>query len=311
MARDYAQIRSDIWADDHWRTLTPGAQWLYTHLLTSPKLTHAGVTDWRPGRIAKLARTLSADGVRKYADELMRERFVLTDDETEEIVVRSFIRHDGVLLNPNLWKSLGSAFADIYSAPIKAMVAHEVLRLRDEHPEGISTPKGRTVNPWSSHHLQTLLKSGSDRGSDTPIYTPSPMGSDTGSPPTPLPTPTPEASLPTSEARKKETKLPNDWAPTSDHIKRAKDLGVDVLDAAENFRLHAETHDRRAASWNGAFTTWLKKTPPAIGAGGVAEDMRDGFLFRKGKPTRGGPHGMNREQYDAWEEAQLANRRSG
>lgn len=263
MARDYAQIRSDIWADDHWRTITPGAQWLYTLLLTSPTLTHAGVADWRPVRIAKLARTLTADGVRKYADELARERFTLADDETEEIVIRSFIRHDGVLLNPNLWKSLGAAFADIYSAPIKAMVAAEVARLRSEHPEGIVTPKGRAVNPWGSPYLQTLIKSGSNTPSPTPSDTPSPMGSHTGSPPTPLPTPTPEASLPAGEAKRKETRLPKAWSPTSDHIERARGLRVDVMAEADSFRLHAETHDRHAANWNAAFTTWLKKAKPS------------------------------------------------
>lgn len=266
MPRDYAQIRPDIWADDHWRTLTPGAQWLYMHLLTSPKLSHAGVTDWRPARIAKIARTLTQEGVRKYADELARERFVLADDETEEIVIRSFVRHDGVLLNPNLWKSLGSAFADIYSAPIKAMVASEVRRLRDEHPDAIVTPKGRQVDPWQSPHLQTLLKSGINRGSDTPSHTPadtgSPMGSGTGSPPIPTPTPTPEASLPV-DAKRKETRIPKDWVPTAEHITRAKSSNVDVYSEAENFRLHAETHDRRAVNWNAAFTTWLKKSKPA------------------------------------------------
>lgn len=275
MPRDYAQIRPDIWADDHWRTLTPGAQWLYMHLLTSPRLTHAGVTDWRPARIAKIARTLTPDGVRKYADELTRERFVLPDEETEEIVIRSFIRHDGVLLNPNLWKSLGAAFADIYSAPIKAMVAAEVLRLRDESPEAVVTPKGREVNPWLSPHLQTLLKSGIKRGSDTPSGTPShtpsdtgsPMGSDRGSAPIPTPTPTPEASLP-AEAKRKESRIPKDWAPTAEHIARAKDRGVDVLSEAENFRLHADTHDRRAVNWNAAFTTWLKKSKPSASVEG-------------------------------------------
>lgn len=32
---------------------------------------------------------------------------------------------------------------------------------------------------------------------------------------------------------------------------------------ADSFRLHAETHDRHAANWNAAFTTWLKKAKPS------------------------------------------------
>lgn len=285
MAREYAQIRADIWADDHWRTLAPGAQWLYTLLLTSPSLTYAGVADWRPTRIAKLARTLTSDGVQKYAAELAKERFVLADDETEEIVVRSFIRHDGVLMNPNLWKSLGIAFADIYSTPIKALVAHEVRRLRDEHPDGIVTPRGRVVVPWESPHLRTLLKSGIDTPTDTPPETPSgtpyARGSDRGSPPTPAPTPAPEASLPADDVRRKETRLPKDWAPNVKHIERAKSAGVDVVGEAENFRLHAETHDRHAANWNAAFTTWLKKAKPSRTApGGRRIPTSDEWMYR-------------------------------
>lgn len=295
MARDYAQIRSDIWADDHWRSLTPGAQWLYMHLLTSPTLTHAGVADWRPARISKLARTIGPESVRKYADELQRERFILTDDETEEVAIRSFIRHDGVLLNPNMWKSLGAAFADIYSAPIKALVAHEVARLRSEHPEGLLTTKGGRVNPWESRYLQTLIKS----GSDTPSDTPSRRGSDTGSPPTPTPTPR-NASHSSARAgsKSREVALPKGWAPTAEHIKRAQDARVDVITEAETFRLHAETHDRRAVNWNAAFTMWLKKAKPSTVQ--TQDDIRDGILFRNGKPVVGGPNGMTPDQYREW-----------
>lgn len=264
MPRDYGRIRTDMWADDHWRTLTPGAQWLYEYLLTSPTLNHVGVADWRPTRIAALARGLTADMVRKYADELGRERFVAHDDETEEILVRSFLRHDGLLLNPNMWKSIGTAFADVYSKPLRAVIVAEALRLSEEGANGLETSKGGKVYPWQSKHLRTLLHTPMDTPPETPSDTPSSEVVHTGSPPTPTPTPTPteEASLP-QEARRKETALPKDWAPTAEHIRRAKESGIDLMDQVENFRLHAETHDRRAANWNGAFTTWLKKSKPA------------------------------------------------
>ena len=61
-------------------------------------------------------------------------------------------------------------------------------------------------------------------------------------------------------SKARETRLPKGWAPTAEHIKRAKESGLDLVDEVENFRLHAETHDRHAASWNGAFTTWLKNS---------------------------------------------------
>jgi hypothetical protein len=66
--------------------------------------------------------------------------------------------------------------------------------------------------------------------------------------------------------RARETRMPKSWIPTSGHATRANALGLDVDDCAENFRLHAETHDRHTANWNAAFTWWLKKTRPAKGS---------------------------------------------
>jgi len=60
----------------------------------------------------------------------------------------------------------------------------------------------------------------------------------------------------------RERPLPKSWAPTASHIERAKAQGIDVISAAEDFRLHAATHGRTAVSWNAAFTTWLKRAKP-------------------------------------------------
>lgn len=272
MAREYARIRTDLWADDHWRQLSPGAQWLYEYLLACPSLSGAGVADWRPARIAKLARGLTREQISMYAAELVKERFILVDDATEEVLVRTFLRHDGVMLNPNMWKGVGIAYADIYSPALKSAVSHEARRLRNENPDGFTSEHGRQILPWASKYLQTMLNSGSNTPSDTPSDTPSKTPSDTGSgvgsdrgpSPTPTPTPKPEASLPAK--KKRELRLPKDWAPNAEHVKRAADGHLDLAAEAESFRLHAETHDRHAANWNAAFTTWLKKARPAAAA---------------------------------------------
>ena len=79
-------------------------------------------------------------------------------------------------------------------------------------------------------------------------------------------------------ARKAPAKrLPEDWAPTDAHRKKAAELGVDVALEADRFRLHAEANDRRAVRWDAAFSMWLSKaTPPLPGMGsrGTANDRR-------------------------------------
>ena len=67
---------------------------------------------------------------------------------------------------------------------------------------------------------------------------------------------------PSGETKLKETRLPADWAPTKSHYDLAQQRNVDIQAEVEAFRLHAETHDRHAARWNTAFTTWLKKSKP-------------------------------------------------
>ncbi|WFN94151.1 MULTISPECIES: hypothetical protein [Gordonia] len=135
MARDYAQIRLDIWGDDEWRKLTPGAQHLYFALLTSPTMTYCGVVDWRPGRIAAGAAGWSAMAVRAAAAELIDGLFIVVDEDTEEALIRSFVKHDGLLRNPKVSVSMANAFAAVASSTLRGVIVHQLHRLRDAQPD--------------------------------------------------------------------------------------------------------------------------------------------------------------------------------
>jgi len=110
VARDRANIKSTLQADEHWRSLTHHAQWLYKYLLVSPTLNLCGVADWRPARIAAAARGVVVEDVEVWAEELSSEFFVVIDEATEEVLIRSFFRHDGILAPPvssQRWLHLG------------------------------------------------------------------------------------------------------------------------------------------------------------------------------------------------------------
>lgn len=266
MAREHANIRLDMWGDTDWRALTRDAQWLYELLLTHPDTNRAGVSDWRPGRLAKMATGTTAADVRRMGEELERRHFIVVDDDTEEVLVRSYVKYDGVLKQPNLTITMANDWAGVASPRLRAVVAFEVQRLRSARPD---------LPGWKSEkHIQTLLTAqGVDVKADPsvdpspdPSVDPSVMGEADPSvegPPTSTTTSTATNASHSQDGRRRETPLAKEWAPTAEHLKRAKELGIDVIDAAENFRLHAETHDRRAANWNGAFTTWLKKSKPS------------------------------------------------
>lgn len=269
MARDRANLRVDIWGDSDWRALSFGAQWLYEYLLTCSSLSYVGVADWRPARLTGMASGLTVDLLRGFVKELTDSYFIVTDPSTEEVLIRSFLRHDGVLANPNLPRSIGKDFSGVASPKLRGVISHEMNRLEVEFPEGFGK-----WNVWhATGAIQTLMKADQvdiRTPQVTPLGTPSHTPSDTGSPSTlergcdttTTTSTTTEASLPTGGAKMNETRLSADWVPTASHYKTAEALGVNIVAEAESFRLHAETHDRHAAVWNSAFTTWLKKAKP-------------------------------------------------
>ena len=152
MARTYAQIQVAIWQDDDFRALPPDAQHLYFLLLTSPKLNLAGVTDWRPNRIATLAHCWDETAVRESAEILERASYILVDPQTEEVVVRTFIRHDGILRNPKTAAGMASAWGSTYSQPIRQCIANEVSKLV---ADGIKDSVRSVIAPVLDHLSDT------------------------------------------------------------------------------------------------------------------------------------------------------------
>ena len=270
MARDRANIRVDIWADQDFRDLTGEAQRLYMQLLTHPTLNYAGVAEWRPGRLAAMASDLTAGSIERAGAELGSRFFIVVDEQTEEVLVRSYVKHDGLLKQPKMVVSMTNAYAAIASKLIRNVIAFEVQKLRDREP---------TMAAWGVKQTETVLRA---EACDvrtlapgvTPLFTPdltlgftpavTPSSGEAQGVPTTTATTTATASLEGEDAKRKpEVKIPSDWAPTSAHFERAKTNRLDIAREAEAFMQHAETHDRRAASWNSAFTTWLTKAKPA------------------------------------------------
>lgn len=260
MARDRANINTNLWADQDWRDIPKGAKYLYLMLLSHPTLSYVGVADWRIGRLAAMSPDDTTKQLHADAQALQDARFIFIDEDTEEVLIRSFLRHDGLLKQPKLSISMVNAFASATSKPIRQIITNELQRLQGEFPEWAA---------FRQSQVQTMLKAeGKDMAEFTQGVTPEVTQGFTlnGDRAQALPTTTatttatePKGSSPDSEAKKPATRLPKNWAPTAVHIKTAKEKNVDVMNEAENFRLHAETHDRRAANWNGAFATWLKK----------------------------------------------------
>lgn len=170
--RSYAQILLTIWTDDEWTDLTVHAQHLYLTLLSHSTLTYAGVGDWRPNRIAALATGQTTNDVIAAAVELTEAGFVVIDTDTEEYLIRSFVKNDGVMKQPNLATAMARDYAGIASKTIRGVIVHELIRLKNAQPD---------LKGWGSEEALRLLENRaidpfndpSDDPSDDPSIDPS------------------------------------------------------------------------------------------------------------------------------------------
>src|SRR5690348_9910466 len=100
MAREFSKMNLSINQDGDWRKLPPPAQHLYMTLWNHPSLSYCGVVDWRPGRLTALSEGWTVEDILEAADCLEARLFVVIDHTTEELLVRSWVRFDGLMKQP-------------------------------------------------------------------------------------------------------------------------------------------------------------------------------------------------------------------
>lgn len=137
VARDYAAIYTSIWSDPDWRNLTAAQQHTYLQVLTQPKLSPCGVLDYLPNRLARgssgLTETVVAANIKILRQADPRPWLVL-DEETDELLARSFVRYDSLMNAHRSAKAVAKDYRTITSAALRLTVVEELRKLYDEKP---------------------------------------------------------------------------------------------------------------------------------------------------------------------------------
>lgn len=130
MPRGEARIRVTIWDDEDYTSLPMDAQWLYEALLSQKTLNHAGVLTIPRREWSNLCSDDDAPERIKRARALLEQRrYVVVDDDTDELLVRSYIRRDVEAAPPGTFRSAMNAAIAVSSPRIKAVLHKELLRL--------------------------------------------------------------------------------------------------------------------------------------------------------------------------------------
>lgn len=221
MARDRASIRIDMWGDGDWRDLTRDAQHLYMLLLSHPTLSYAGVAEWHPGKLAAMSYGATAAEIVADAAALESHGFIVVEPDTDEVLIRSFIKHDGLMKQPKLVVSMTTAYAAVASRKIQLVIAHEVQKMRDREPG---------MRAWEVKQVQTVLSARASAWADvgveltpglTPAVTPGFTPNDGQGLAEPTTTTTATSSKEDRSTAKRGARIPEDFKITDEMRKWA------------------------------------------------------------------------------------------
>lgn len=177
MPRSYAQIFCAIWDEDSdFRALDARAQRTFFLLLTQSEITACGVLPLRAVRWARMAADTTVADVRTDLAILHVARYIVVDEDTEEVLVRSFVRHDGGHRNGKRRPLILRTAREVTSQAIRWAIAEEFARLMlpleglpQAPPDALSDGLSDAVSPPPEPSTdRPTLRDREDTG-DTPI----------------------------------------------------------------------------------------------------------------------------------------------
>lgn len=129
MARSYANIVTAIWNDPDFRSLDPAEQHAFLLLCTQPNISAAGTLPLTLRRWAAMSRGQTVEALRGALAGLRRDRFIVLDEDTEELLVRRFVFYDKGYSNPKRRPAILDAARETASAALRGALAVELARV--------------------------------------------------------------------------------------------------------------------------------------------------------------------------------------
>lgn len=132
MARSYSRITSTIWRDADFVALPPEQKLAYLMLISQPDVSPCGVLSVTLRRWGT-SLGITTDELSDALEGLSKSRFIIWDEDAEEVLIRSFVKWDGGLGNENRTKAIIAAADSIRSAKLYNATLAEMDRLGASH----------------------------------------------------------------------------------------------------------------------------------------------------------------------------------
>jgi hypothetical protein len=127
-----ANIGTGIWSERSMRALTWRQRDAYLLVYTQPDVNRCGVLPYRLRYLAGLATDTTQEDLSVTYRELAASRHVVLDVVDEQLLIRTYVKHDGLLSQPLVVASMIRDFHKITSPLIRVAFLAEMRRLWDD-----------------------------------------------------------------------------------------------------------------------------------------------------------------------------------
>jgi hypothetical protein len=135
---EYGKLLSRIWADPQFVALDARPQQVFCLLISYSTRNLAGILPLTLKRWVKCTADAVIDNLTQALIVLAANNFIIVDWDTEEVLIRTFIRNDEVYRQPNLMKAALRFALQVESEAIR-WVLHDELNRLPEHKDSDKT----------------------------------------------------------------------------------------------------------------------------------------------------------------------------
>lgn len=192
MPRNHGRISTSIWDDADFIALAAGPQRMYMFLLSQPNLNYAGLLPLTMNRWARKYSGGNATAVRADLLALAEARFIVLDEDIEELTVRTLVKGDGVHRQPRVMQRFVEDAQEITSPKLRAALLVELgrLPLDDLSDKPVGGRDSRSVRQVAVDSIEAVREAYGD-----------PLGNPSGNPPR-NPSPDPSGRVPASHVER-------------------------------------------------------------------------------------------------------------
>jgi hypothetical protein len=160
MPRSHGVIKVTVWeVGSDFRQLPLDGQWAYEMLISQPQINNLGLLPYNPEKWWRFADDLTAVRLHQALTVLEQAAMTVTDPDTGELLVRTFIKHDRIWKQPKLVTNARKLIREVESERIRAYLLDRHPWLTDEtwkqdrierHESGVKQIRRPTTEPLST-----------------------------------------------------------------------------------------------------------------------------------------------------------------